>query len=127
MPVVQVKMSKECHKALKQYAGFFEISMGEAMYRCARYTFHKQAHVCTWMDNTLKVLGITLDKGSEKPCFGFYCNVCKNRTGCRTGVYEGTCQLMKEAELLMKPEGLRQIEEFKKWKPVPCAEAVSSN
>ena len=70
MPVVQVKLSDECHKALKQYSAFFGVPMGEALYRFARYAFHKQAHCCKWMSSNLEQLGIELDKGSEKPCSG---------------------------------------------------------
>ncbi len=89
MPVVQVPMNTECHKALKLYAAYLGITMGELMYRCARHSFHKQAQTCNWMNNTLASLDIPLDKGSEKPCFGFPCNLCSKRTECRTGVYEG--------------------------------------
>ena len=89
MPVVQVPMSTDCHKALKQYAAYLGITMGELMYRCARHSFHKQAHSCKWMSSTLESLEIKLDKGSDKPCFGYCCNLCSKRTECRTGVYEG--------------------------------------
>ena len=41
--LVQVKMSDECHKALKQYAAFLGIPMGELFYS-ACYDFHEQAH-----------------------------------------------------------------------------------
>ena len=101
MPVVQVKMSDEEHKTLKQYAAFLGIPMGELLSRCARFDFHEQAHCCSWMDGTLKHLGVELDKGSDKPCFGFRCNVCSMRTECRTGVYGG---------LVVIPEHLEQTQ-----------------
>ena len=112
MPVVQVKMSDECHKALKQYAAFLGIPMGELLARCAHYDFHAQAHCCTWMNGTLSYLGIELDKGSEKPCFGFRCNVCAKRTECRTGVYKGLSQLPENLQHLHTEHGVAIFEEM---------------
>ena len=112
MPVVQVKMSDECHKALKQYAAFLGVPMGELLYRCARYDFHEQAHCCTWMDGTLSHLGIELDKGSDKPCFGFRCNVCAKRTECRTGVYKGLVQIPDNIKHTLTDHGYTVIEEM---------------
>ena len=112
MPVVQVKMSDECHKALKQYAAFLGIPMGELLYRCARFDFHEQAHCCSWMDGTLKHLGIELDKGSDKPCFGFRCNVCAKRTECRTGVYKGLVEIPDNIKPTLTDHGNTVIEEM---------------
>ena len=112
MPVVQVKMSDECHKALKQYAAFLGVPMGELLYRFARFGFHEQAHCCTWMDSTLNHLGIELDKGSEKPCFGFRCNVCINRTPCRTGVYAGLFQIPENLKHTVTEHGAAVIQEM---------------
>ena len=112
MPVVQVKMSDECHKALKQYAAFIGIPMGELLYRFARFGFHEQAHCCTWMDGTLNHLGIELDKGSDKPCFGFRCNVCAKRTECRTGVYDGLVDIPEHLQQTVTEHGSAVIEEM---------------
>ena len=112
MPVVQVKMSDEEHKTLKQYAAFLGIPMGELMSRCARFDFHEQAHCCSWMDGTLKHLGVELDKGSDKPCFGFRCNVCAKRTECRTGVYKGLVQIPDNLKHTVTDHGNTVIEEM---------------
>ena len=109
MPVVQVKMSDECHKALKQYSAFFGVPMGEVLYRFARFAFHKQARSCKWMANTLEQLGIELDKGSEKPCFGFRCNGCTKQVECRTGVYEGLFEVAAEHEHLITEHGRQAL------------------
>ena len=108
MPVVQVKLSDEYHKALKQYSAFFGVPMGEALYRFTRYAFHKQAHSCKWMSTALKQLEIELDKGSDKPCFGFRCIGCTKQVECRTGVYEGLFELPAEHEHLITKHG-RQV------------------
>ena len=113
MPVVQVKMSDECHKALKQYSAFLGVPMGELLYRFARFGFHQQAHCCKWMDGTLGHLGIELDKGSEKPCFGFRCNACTARTACRTGIYTGTFQCPDELAHTVTPHGELMNEQHK--------------
>ena len=112
MPVVQVKMSDECHKALKQHAAFLGVPMGELLYRFARFGFHEQAHCCTWMKSTLSHLSIQLDKGSDKPCFGFRCNACTNRTACRTGVYKGLMQIPEHLKHTLTPHGLAVMEEM---------------
>ena len=112
MPVVQVKMSDECHKALKQYAAFLGIPMGELLYRCARFNFHEQAHSCKWMKSTLSHLSIELDKGSDKPCFGFRCNVCAKRTECRTGVYDGLVEIPEHLEQTVTEHGKAVIKEM---------------
>tara|TARA_Y100000022_G_C12929464_1_gene230930 strand:- start:9 stop:410 length:402 start_codon:yes stop_codon:yes gene_type:complete len=112
MPVVQVKMSDECHKALKQYAAFLGVPMGELLYRFARFGFHEQAHCCKWMNSCLSQLNIDLDKGSEKPCFGFRCNVCSNRTACRTGVYKGLFQIPESFKHLQTEHGSAVMQEM---------------
>ena len=116
MPVVQVKMSDECHKALKQCAAFLGVPMGELLYRCARFDFHEQAHCCKWMKSTLSHLSIELDKGSEKPCFGFRCNACINRTACRTGMYDGTFQIPEELAHTVTPHGAMMSQQhYEQW------------
>ena len=111
MPVVQVKMSDEFHKALKQYAAFLGMPMGELLYRFARFGFHEQAHSCNWMSQTLEHLRIEPDKGSDKPCFGFRCNFCNESTTCRTGVYNGLCVFDERYKHVVTEHGLRVNEE----------------
>ncbi len=127
MPVVQVKMSDECHKALKQWSAFLGVPMGELLYRYARFGFHEQAHCCSWMDGTLSYLGIELDKGSEKPCFGFRCNICSKRTECRTGVYQGLVEIPEQIQPTVTAHGKAVIGEMRKAWPSHKKQCSSSH
>lgn len=113
MPVVQVPLSEQEHKALKQYAAFLGIPMGELLARCAKHDLHQQGHYCTWMINTLETLNIDKDKGSDKPCYGFYCFMCKHLVGCRTGVYKGTARHKEQYEHLPTEEGHQDLEHWR--------------
>lgn len=86
---VVVQMSDDCHKALKQYAAFYGMTMSEVLYNCTRMQFHKQKHLCKYVNTLLNQLGIATDKRSYKPCFSFLCFNCKHLTACKTGVYQG--------------------------------------
>jgi hypothetical protein len=64
------------------------------------------------MNGTLNHLGIELDKGSDKPCFGFRCNVCAKRTECRTGVYKGLVEIPDNIKPTLTDHGNAVIEEM---------------
>ncbi len=114
MPVVQVPLSEQDHKALKQYAAFLGIPMGELLARSARHNFHQQGHYCKWMHHTLDTLNIAKDKGSDKPCYGFLCFMCKHLVECRTGVYQGTARHKQEYEQLPTEEAQQVLEHWRR-------------
>ena len=105
MKRVVVTMSDECHKALKQYAAFYGKTMDEVLYHNTRAAFHKQALVCSVVEDIFRRLGITNDKRQEKPCFGFLCNGCVHSTACRTGVYQGVVVIEERLTELLKETG----------------------
>ena len=113
MPVVQVPLSGQDHKALKQYAAFLGIPMGELLARCAKHDLHQQGHYCTWMINTLNTLNIAKEKGSDKPCYGFLCFTCEHLVECRTGVYGGTARHKQEYEHLPTEEAQHVLEHWR--------------
>jgi len=89
---VVVQMSEECHKALKQYAAFYDMTMSEVLYQCTRMQFHRQREACVYLKGVLDNLDIAPDKRAHKPCFSFLCFNCKHLTACQTGVYKGVCE-----------------------------------
>ena len=90
---VVVQMSDDCHKALKQYAAFYEMTMSEVLYNCTRMQFHTQLGVCTFVEDMFNKLHIAPDKRASKPCFSFMCFSCKHSTACKAGVYKGVVEL----------------------------------
>lgn len=90
---VVVQMSDDCHKALKQYAAFYEMTMSEVLYSCTRMQLHSQLDACEFVENMFEKLSITPDKRAGKPCFSFLCFSCKHATACRAGIYEGVAEL----------------------------------
>ena len=115
MPVVQVKLSDEDHKALKQHAAFLGIPMGEMLSRCAKHNFHQQAHVCKQMASTLESLDIEPEKGSDKICYGFFCFLCNKLVECRTGVYKGVGVPRKGIERLINERGKQGLKEWSRY------------
>ena len=93
---VVVQMSDECHKALKQYAAFYEMTMSEVLYQCTRMQFHRQRDNCKYVGGMLESLDIPPDKRAEKPCYSFLCFRCRHQTACQTGVYKGVCEVMDD-------------------------------
>ena len=90
---VVVQMSDKCHKALKQYAAFYDMTMSEVLYNCTRMQFHTQLGVCEFVEDMFDKLDIAADKRAHKPCFSFMCFSCKHRTACQTGVYKGVIEI----------------------------------
>ena len=115
MPVVQVKLSDEDHKSLKQHAAFLGIPMGEMLARCAKHDFHQQAHFCKQMAATLDSLGIEPEKGSEKVCYGFFCFLCDKFVECRTGGYKGSAVPRKEIEKLINEKGKQGLKMWSRY------------
>ena len=93
---VVVQMSDDCHKALKQYAAFYGMTMSEVLYQCTRMQFHRQRETCKYLEGVLNNLDIAPDKRSHKPCFSFMCFNCKHQTACQTGFYKGVCEVPDE-------------------------------
>ena len=92
---VVVQMSDACHKALKQYAAFYDTTMSQVLYNCTRMQFHKQAEVCEFVDDMFDKLDIEIDKRAAKPCFSYMCFGCQRLTACKTGLYDGVVVLSK--------------------------------
>ena len=90
---VVVQMSDESHKALKQYAAFYGMTMSEVMYNCTRFQFHKQMQSCEFVKGMLATLDIPMDKRALKPCYSFLCFKCKHSVTCNTGLYDGVVEL----------------------------------
>lgn len=108
---VVVQMSDTCHKALKQYAAFHDMTMSEVLYNCTKMQFHKQAMCCEFVDDMFDKLDIDLDKRAVKPCFSFMCFGCKYATACKTGLYEGVVEIADQFHNsdLITPWGKIQI------------------
>ena len=109
---VQVKMSPECKAVLKSYAETYGMTLGDALYRCTRLLFHRQANFCDFLEAQMHFNGITIEGGSDKPCYGFLCNNCKMETACRTRVYKGVIQFKEELMRFVKPEGVKAIKQI---------------
>lgn len=93
---VVVQMSDDCHKALKQYAAFYGMTMSEVLYQCTRMQFHRQRESCKYLGGVLNNLDIVPDKRASKPCFSFMCFSCNHLTACQTGFYKGVCEVPDE-------------------------------
>ena len=109
-----VQMSDECHKALKQYAAFYGMTMSEVLYNCTRFQFHKQMQNCEFVKGMLETLNIPMDKRALKPCYSFLCFNCKHSVTCKTGLYDGVVEL-PESELernLLTPLGKSNLTEL---------------
>ena len=109
MKRVVVKMSDECHKALKQYAAFYGLTMSEVLYHNTRVGFHKQAIHCRVVQDIFEKLGISADKRQHKPCFGSLCHGCTHKTACATGLYKGVVEIEERLKPLIKEEALMEM------------------
>ena len=117
---VQVKMSPECKAVLKSFAETYGMTMGDALYRCTRLTFHKQAHTCDFLETQMHLNNIKVEGGAEKPCYGFLCNNCQMETACRARVYKGVVQFKEELKRFVKPDGAKAIRQMQKDAGQPC-------
>ena len=109
---VQVKMSPECKAVLKSFAETYGMTLGDALYRCTRLMFHRQANFCDFLETQMHFNDIRVEGGSDKPCYGFLCNNCKMETACRTRVYNGVIQFKEELKRFVKPEGVEVIQKI---------------
>lgn len=111
---VVVQMADTCHKALKQYAAFYGMTMSEVLYNCTRMQFHKQASDCEFVEDMFDKLDIDLDKRALKPCFSFLCFGCKHVTACKVGLYKGVVELtgLCVDNDLVTPEGKTKVTKF---------------
>ena len=130
---VVVQMSDDCHKALKQYASFYEMTMSEVLYSCTRMQLHIQLDSCEFVKDMFEKLSITPDKRAGKPCFSYMCFSCKHATACRAGIYEGVAELAgpcidhglvsengkKKITAIQKADG--QPRQFEPEIPIPVA------
>ena len=117
---VQVKMSPECKAVLKSYAETYGMTMGDALYRCTRLLFHRQANFCDFLEAQMDFNDIKVEGGADKPCYGFLCNNCKMETACRTRVYDGVIQFKDELKRFVKPHGVEAIHKFQREAGQPC-------
>ncbi len=112
MKRVVVQMSDECHKALKQYAAFYGLTMSEVLYHNTRVGFHKQSVGCEVVQDIFDKLGISLDKRTYKPCFGTLCHSCVHQTACGAGVYKGVVEMEEHLLHLTKEEFRRALSDM---------------
>ena len=117
---VQVKMSPECKAVLKSFAETYGLTMGDALYRCTRLMFHRQANFCDFLEAQMHFNDIRVEGGSEKPCYGFLCNNCKMETACRTRVYDGVIQFKDELKRFVKPIGVEIVRQIQKEAGQTC-------
>ena len=117
---VQVKMSPECKAVLKSFAETYGLTMGDALYRCTRLLFHRQANFCDFLETQMHFNNIKVEGGSDKPCYGFLCNNCKMETACRTRYYDGVIQFKDELKRFVKPEGVEVIHQLQSAAGQPC-------
>ena len=117
---VQVKMSPECRAVLKSFAETYGLTMGDALYRCTRLLFHRQANFCDFLETQMGFNDIKVEGGSDKPCYGFLCNNCKMETACRTRVYDGVIQFKDELKRFVNPEGVEFIHKLQSEAGQPC-------
>ncbi len=117
---VQVKMSPECKAVLKSFAETYGMTMGDALYRCTRLLFHRQANFCDFLETQMDFNDIKVEGGSDKPCYGFLCNNCKRETACRTRVYDGVIQFKEELKRFVKPEGVEAIQRIQREAGQTC-------
>lgn len=117
---VQVKMSPECKAVLKSYAETYGMTLGDALYRCTRLLFHRQANFCDFLEAQMHFNNIKVEGGSDKPCYGFMCNNCKMETPCRCRTYEGVVQFKDELKRFVKPEGVENIQRIQREAGQPC-------
>ena len=117
---VQVKMSPECKAVLKSFAETYGLTMGDALYRCTRLLFHRQANFCDFLETQMHFNNIKVEGGSDKPCYGFLCNNCKMEIACRTRYYDGVIQFKDELKRFVKPEGVEVIHQLQSAAGQPC-------
>lgn len=90
---VVVSMPDDCHRALKQYAAFMNVNMGDAIYELCKSQLHQQALCCKYTSDVLIKTGVELDKRANKPCYGWRCFSCTEEKACRVGMYQGVHHL----------------------------------
>ena len=113
-------MSPECKAVLKSYAQTYGLTMGDALYRCTRLLFHRQANFCDFLETQMHFNDIKVEGGSDKPCYGFMCNNCQMETPCRARVYKGVIQFKEELKRFVKPEGVEAIHQIQKKAGQDC-------
>jgi hypothetical protein len=106
---VLVKLEPAFKKALKQYAAFYGLTMGEVLYNCLHFTFHRQAKNCSMVCDLLENLDIPIDKRAAKPCFGMLCHNCSHKSRCRAGLYDGCVELEAPHLRHLTTEGLLKL------------------
>ena len=133
---VVVQMSDDCHKALKAYATFYEMTMSEVLYSCTRMQLHSQLDACEFVGGMFEKLSIVPDKRAGKPCFSYMCFSCKHATACRAGIYEGVAELAGpcidhnlvtengKAKLTDMQQAAGQPRQFEPKIPIPQATTV---
>lgn len=113
-------MSPECKAVLKAFAEAYGLTMGDALYRCTRLLFHRQANFCDFLEAQMHFNGVKVEGGSDKPCYGFLCSNCQMETACRTRVYKGVIQFKEELKRFVKPHGVEVIRRIQKEAGQTC-------
>ena len=104
------------------YAEMAGMNMGDVLYECTRIALHSQAGCCNFVTNMFEQLGIPLDKRVGKPCFSHTCLVCKHRTACRTGRYDGVVEIHGDRLHLVNAPGAVALSLMQKEAGQDCQE-----
>lgn len=117
---VQVRMSPECKAVLKSYAEAYGMTLGDALYRCTRLMFHRQANDCDFLETQMHFNNIKAEGGSDKPCYGYLCNHCEMETACRTRVYRGVIHFKEGLMRFPKPQGIENVQRIQREAGQTC-------
>lgn len=113
MKRVSVQLDDATHKALKQYAAFYEKTMSEVLEEMFQMQFQKQVHYCTFMEHLKSTVNVKTDKRALKPCYSFACFSCKHEVPCKAGRYKGTMDPKEIVLPLLKPLATEAIAAWK--------------
>jgi len=110
---VSVQLDDQTHKALKQYAAFYEKTMSEVLEEMFHMQFQKQVHYLTFMEHLHSDGRVKTDRRVAKPCYSSACFSCRHEVPCKTGRYQGTMEPKEIVEPLLKPAAIEAIAAWK--------------
>ena len=122
MKRVSVQLDDRTHRALKQYAAFYEKTMSEVLEEMFHMQFQRQVHCCTFMEHLHSDGRVKTDRRAAKPCYSFACFSCVHEVPCKTGRYRGTMEPKEIVEPLLKPAAVEAIAAWKAgYEKKPCS------
>ena len=88
---------------MKRYAQLKQKTISNICCELLKANIHRQAYVCTAVDEILQDLDIPMDKRAHKNCFGFACWSCKHADKCRVGMHMDGYEVAPECAKYLKP------------------------